>query len=511
MVGGTLAGELPGILFPVQFAGMAIPGIPSSMHIATTMSTLNNDLPTLNNKIGWAPALNRLVWRIASCPTPHVLAIHGDWGSGKTSFMRQLQWELGGETNDAAAVQPREQDAGNPGQPVKPPKDHQSKVITIWFDAWRYQNEPSPIVALLQEMRQQLTTAKSLVKRFNRIGFVATASIMDTIGQAGKAIGIDVLPDIDKIQKRGEQWEQSQFAQPLTTNEIRGQLQKAILQLLPDKKARVVIFIDDLDRCNPKAAMRLLEGLKIYLSLSQCVFVLGMNEGVLTDAIREEFSALKGNDAELRLRASHYLEKICTDIYRLPLPDGNDKLLLAWLKENSEYREKHSAKKQIAALEQAIKGLECLPPNPRRIKALANQWPRFAATLPFPQEEPTLSAAENLEREALWATKVLVATYIHQFNRELWERWHHNVQFWEEIMEWCKDPTSYKAKAGINPDHWCHCLILPWRAAGPNSASGFADYPNPGDQRLFWIGNLILQHQNAMKSGHFQSFLTHEQ
>jgi hypothetical protein len=477
------------------------------------MSTLNIDTPTLNNKMGWDKALTRLVWRIASCPTPHVLGVHGDWGSGKTSFMRQMQWELGGEIADHAAVQARIGPGPASAKPLKPPTTHQSKVITIWFDAWRYQNEPSPVVALLQEMKQQMTTLKSLAGKLNKIGYVAAQTVFDTLGQIGKAISIDVLPDAEKIQKRGEQWEQGRFEQTLSTDAIRQQLQGAIHTLLPAQDARVVIFIDDLDRCNPKAAMRLLEGLKIYLSLSQCVFVLGMNEGVLTEAIREEFSALKGAEQpELRLRASHYLEKICTDVYRLPLPSANANLLTEWLHENSEYRTKATYAREQAALARALKDLDCLPPNPRRIKALANQWPRFAACVAIPALQPSLTDDENNAAAAIWAAQVLIATYIHQFNRDLWERWHHNAQLWEEIVNWCNDPTTYKTNTKDIPDHWANCLTLPWRPsnAGSNAATTFTDYPNPGDQRLFWIANLVIPVHNRLQADHFKPFLTHE-
>ncbi len=437
------------------------------------MTSLNPDSPTLNNKINWQSAQARLVARIASCTPPHVLGVHGDWGSGKTSFMRQIQWQLGGEPNDAAAVQLPLHQTGNRSKPERPPATHQKNVITIWFDAWRYQNEPSPVVALLQEMRQQLTGIPALRERVRKIGYVAVSSALDSIGQVGKAISLDVLPDTEKIQKRGEQWEQGQLAQSLSTDTIRTLLQQAIHNLLPNKAARVVVFIDDLDRCTPKAAMRLLEGLKIYLSLPQCVFVLGMNEGMLTEAILEEFSNLKGaSQAELKLRASHYLEKICTDIYRLPHPDSCSRLMLEWLLENTTYNDKvhSSAKREIAALEMVLKEVDCLPPNPRRIKALANQWPRFARCVPLPADNPALSAEDNAVESAVWAVRVLLVSYIHQFNRDLWERWQHHGEFWTEIVEWCNDPYNYADLYKDQSDHWSHALGAPHNTGGQVTA-----------------------------------------
>lgn len=428
-------------------------------------TTLHNDLPTLDDKLDWTPELNRISQRILDFPTPHVLGIHGDWGSGKTSFMRQVQLSLGGNMPDDASVAPSISFLENKK------KDLEKKVVTIWFDAWRYQNEPAPIIALLQEMRRQMAALPVVINKFKKIGEIAAFSVLDSLSDIGKAIGCEVLPSTEKIEKRGEKWEKEHYAETLTTNSIREHLHKTIKCLLPTIDARVVIFIDDLDRCNPKAAIRLLEGLKIYMSIPDCVFVLGMNERILVDAIREEISAPKDiSQEELKLRASHYLEKICTDIYRLPLPNTPSLLLGKWLQETG-----HTQSIQLA-----IGTSACLPPNPRRLKALANQWSRFAACTPFPNTVP---------EQNIWAVRVLVAAYIHQFHRDLWERWHFNANFWNEILAWCNGERET-----AKPD-WANSLKMPHKIDGFDETSSQAKikaiYLNPGDIDNFWIGALI--------------------
>lgn len=275
----------------------------------TMSSDINDDLPTLNDRLGLEEQLTRLSERIQHCPTPHVLGIHGDWGGGKTSFMRQLQTRLGGKMPDDGSVE-------KGGDFLMPDEQAalEEKIATVWFDAWRYQNEAVPVVALLQEMRRQLGALPPVIKKFEKLGNIALRYTLNSLADIGKIIGVEGLPSAEKIEKLGENWEREHYAQAFSCDSIRDHLQQTIQSLLPGpgesgKQARVVIFIDDLDRCNPKAAIRLLEGLKIYLSIPDCVFVLGMNERILVDAIREEISAPKETlPEEMKLRAGHYLQ-----------------------------------------------------------------------------------------------------------------------------------------------------------------------------------------------------------
>lgn len=447
------------------------------------IAELQNDLPTLDDKLEWRTEVARIHRRILECSAPHVLGIHGEWGSGKTRFMRQVQFSLGGEMPSDASV-----DSAITPLAASKKTALQKQVVTIWFDAWRYQNETAPIVALLHEMRRQMANLPSVIEKFKKLGTIATASLLDGLSDVAKLIGIEGMPSVEKIEKRGEKWEQAHYSVPLNTNSIREHLQQTIECLLPDKNnARVIIFIDDLDRCNPKAAMRLLEGLKIYMSIPRCVFVLGMNERILVDAIREEISAPKDTPAEeLKLRASHYLEKICTDIYRLPLPKSAALLLMQWLRDTQQ--------KQALAI--AIGNIACLPPNPRRLKTLANQWSRFASCVAFPADQPA---------QKIWAVRVLVAAYVHQFHRDLWERWHFSPDFWIEIRRWCTgERTDFKPE-------WASSLKLTriYTGGDETNASPAATslYPNPGDIDNFWIGTLVQEYSSQLNPIDFRPLL----
>jgi len=55
-----------------------------------------SDVPVAEDKIGFAPYVRALAWFLSHPKTkaPLTLSIEGPWGSGKSSFMRQLEKEL---------------------------------------------------------------------------------------------------------------------------------------------------------------------------------------------------------------------------------------------------------------------------------------------------------------------------------------------------------------------------------------------------------------------------------
>lgn len=192
--------------------------------------------PTLEDYLEHAPHVEAVGKLVESCQPPYVLGIHGDWGSGKTSFLRKLHLYLAGTRSGYA-------NASELGKRLWPRSYTATRTYeTIWFEAWRYQFEPNPVVALLNEIPAHFTWSRRLVGEAGKLTFAALMSIEDLT----KKIGIQP----SKIQDAGERWEREQLAQPLSSQVCRDMLEQAIKTILArGRMKRLVIFIGDLDRC----------------------------------------------------------------------------------------------------------------------------------------------------------------------------------------------------------------------------------------------------------------------
>jgi len=78
-----------------------------------------------------------------------------------------------------------------------------------------------------------------------------------------------------------------------------------------DKNCRIVVFIDDLDRCSPTKALEVLESIKLFLDIEGFVFVIGLSHKTVTQLISNEYkiTGVKGDD---------YIKKIIQIPIKIP-------------------------------------------------------------------------------------------------------------------------------------------------------------------------------------------------
>lgn len=237
---------------------------------------VHHDEPTSKDRLNreqYAEALARMA---ESCNTPLVIGLYGTWGIGKTSLMKLIEGKL-----------------------------DQTKSLPIWFDPWQHQFDENPVVALSHTLLSVLDLEKQEEAK-KLIWVIASAfgsSVLNTLtGLKPK--------DIFKLSQR---YDEERFR----VRDMRVRLRKHFEELIRIAQKRDVIekrlvfFIDDLDRCMPEEALKLLEALKLYLNLEGCVYYLGVDREALQNSIKERYK-------ELDIRAVDYLDKIIQLPFHIP-------------------------------------------------------------------------------------------------------------------------------------------------------------------------------------------------
>jgi len=234
------------------------------------LTSVLNDEPASKDRLDrdkYAAAFARLA---ETCETPLVVGLYGTWGSGKTSLMRLIEKKIDKE-----------------------------KALSIWFDPWQHQFDESPLLALVHT----LTAAASLGSQAEKLLTVVAAAFGSMILKATTSLN---LKDIDEL---GERLERERFMVRDAQVRLRDHF-RAIVEKARGKK-RLVFFVDDLDRCVPLQIMKMLESLKLYLNLPECVYFLGVDRAALECSIKLQYK-----DVDLSERS--YLDKIVQLPFTIP-------------------------------------------------------------------------------------------------------------------------------------------------------------------------------------------------
>jgi predicted KAP-like P-loop ATPase len=80
---------------------------------------------------------------------------------------------------------------------------------------------------------------------------------------------------------------------------------------------RLVVLVDDLDRCLPKTAIATLEAIRLFLFIPKASFVIAADEGMIEYAVRQHFPDLPASTGPTSY-ARNYLEKLIQVPFRMP-------------------------------------------------------------------------------------------------------------------------------------------------------------------------------------------------
>ncbi|NQY81048.1 MAG: leucine-rich repeat domain-containing protein [Candidatus Caenarcaniphilales bacterium] len=262
--------------------------------------------------------------RHANTQCPMSLGIYGDWGSGKTSTMRWLEKRLedwSRPENDFLRV--FASSGHNVNQEILHPKIH-----TIWFDPWKYHDRESVWKGIIAEIilkctdrnldevskdlneeQKQKTIKEHIEPIAKRFGSFLGVSFVHTLANMKFKVGADVTGvelDGKFVKEIINNLKISDKPEKAYLNEFEVALKESIDKYLKDKAGRLVIFIDDLDRCLPGVALEVLEALKLYLNMQNLIFVVGLDREVIDGVIKKHYKDNGLGEA----KAKDYLAKM---------------------------------------------------------------------------------------------------------------------------------------------------------------------------------------------------------
>ena len=319
-----------------------------------------NDEWTLDDKLGHKIIVDNVIKTIEDITPPFTLGIYGGWGSGKTSIMKQIYYKVGGETKSYLfpfSKSPEKEQINTENQTIIDSMQDKKNYEAIWFNPWKHEMEANPLLGLLHEIREHFNLYNKSTSEAKKLAHVTIRGGLDILTNTIKEMTkIDL--SASHIIKYGESYENSNFETKSSTQNFRLVFESAITKLLETTKdKKLIIFIDDLDRCTDQKIIKLLEGIKLYLSTSNCIFIFGMDQSNV-------INALKNSNIN-----EEYLDKLFQSVIRIPISTKYQDFITSNIIKKYFYVELTTP-----TLEREFSKLitDIVEKNPRKIKNFAN-------------------------------------------------------------------------------------------------------------------------------------------
>ena len=228
------------------------------------------------------------------------IAIDGRWGSGKTFFVKQSMLLI--NAKNPMSDMDEEKKASIVYAlpfPKKAEEVEGNYDVAVYYDAWENDNDTDPVLSLVYEIIKQLGINYALEDYSNV--FKLAGSVLEAL--TGRNINgiIENLKSQNPLTKIKEE------------KDLHENIKNFFTELLEERGKRLVLFIDELDRCKPSYAVQLLERIKHYLCDERITFVFSVNLGELQHTIKHYY----GNDFD----ACRYLDRFFDMRISLPPAD----------------------------------------------------------------------------------------------------------------------------------------------------------------------------------------------
>lgn len=335
----------------------------------TLTHQIHKDSASDQDELGFTPIVQALARMILHSKTakPITIGIHGEWGAGKSSVLLQLRKELNLLVKN---------DKGVLGCTPK------QKIVHVEFDAWLHGENSSMLGVFLQEITNQieksqgvltivLNRLKYAMKRVSNVAWLVVVisimfsailmGIISVVGSGWLTPWISLLPVLALFAGKPSRDVIARILSPLGVNIqniIRGRSYKSEVDGIHDFKKTLseilrtnltddgvlVVYVDDLDRCEPKSVVTVIETINKFLEIEKCCFILGIEQNRTAELINKYYG-YSSNHNDTNDRHARYGIEFLHKMIQLPihLPVIDDNTIFTYVKSL------HGGKEDIAS------------------------------------------------------------------------------------------------------------------------------------------------------------------
>lgn len=260
---------------------------------------------------------------------PSCIGLYGDWGSGKSSLMHMC---------------------------IKKLKEQKDDTVCLLFNGWLYESYDDAKTAILSSILDGVKESRTLqgtaleiiqalyqsIDKFKLIkGGIKLGVDLALTGGIGSIANLTLKSVIKKSKKvLGEIDEETvikDIKEKLDYKELREDIKEfreKFAQLIDEAGiGKLVIFVDELDRCSPNTILDTLEAMRLFLFEGKVAFVIGADERHVSYAIKTKFKDIQGINMDI---GKEYQEKLIQYPIRIPSmnKDETEFYILCLLAEN---------------------------------------------------------------------------------------------------------------------------------------------------------------------------------
>lgn len=264
---------------------------------------MNNKKIDVLNRDGFINNVLNMINQMSQIKRGCCFSIEGSWGIGKTFVIEKLEKEL---------------------KIMQAEETNSDKYFVFHYNCWQYDYYEEPSVAIITAMLGSIEDEESIINKEVHNNIKAGMQIAkEKVKEIAKKYietktGIDIVGLIENLFETKEEIQKStyEFNELFSFNKTINTVRDSLTEIASERT--LVLVVDELDRCIPQYAIKVLERLHhIFSGLDNIVVILAIDRGQLEYSVEEMFG--KRSDRK-SMDVDKYLKKFID--FSLTLDNG---------------------------------------------------------------------------------------------------------------------------------------------------------------------------------------------